>query len=94
MALSPKPPAMSCPTSRVRTRALSCFAKRLSWRSDAPVSPISATLRASYPAVDSELTPAARLRLVASTPQAAEFLGARARSILGPDVDLQVVVHP
>jgi hypothetical protein len=28
---------------------------------------------------------------LASTPQAAEFLGARARSILGPDIDLRIV---
>jgi hypothetical protein len=35
--------------------------------------------------------PVSRLRLIASTPQAAEFLGARARSILGPGIDLRIV---
>lgn len=38
-------------------------------------------------------TPVGRLRIAASTDQAAEFLGQRARRILGPDIDLDVVVR-
>ncbi|MCD5315020.1 hypothetical protein [Kineosporia babensis] len=34
--------------------------------------------------------PIGRLRIIASTAAAADFLGRRARQILGPDVDLDV----
>ena len=37
-------------------------------------------------------TPVGRLRILTNTPGAAEYLGARARRILGPEIDLQVVV--
>lgn len=37
-------------------------------------------------------TPVGRLRIVAHTQAAADYLGGRARTILGPDVDLQIVV--
>lgn len=36
--------------------------------------------------------PVARLRIVASTERAAEYLGDRARALLGANIDLQVVV--
>ncbi|MGB3256791.1 MAG: hypothetical protein WBG89_04050 [Ornithinimicrobium sp.] len=38
-------------------------------------------------------SPVSRLRLITNTPKAAEFLESRARSILGPDIDLKVVVR-
>ena len=36
----------------------------------------------------------ARLRMVTNEQAVADFLGERARAILGPDVDFQVVVRP
>jgi hypothetical protein len=37
--------------------------------------------------------PVSRLRIVASTPEAAKFLEARARATMGPDIDIVVVVQ-
>jgi hypothetical protein len=40
-----------------------------------------------------ESNPVSRLRLSASDQASAEFLGTRARAILGPDIDLDVVIN-
>jgi hypothetical protein len=40
--------------------------------------------------VNSPENPVRRLRIITSTPAAADFLGARARKILGPDIDLDL----
>jgi hypothetical protein len=38
--------------------------------------------------------PVARLNIITNTETAAEFLGVRARSLLGPDIDIVVTVIP
>ena len=38
--------------------------------------------------------PVARLRIITNTDKAAEFLSSRARTLLGPDIDIEVVVIP
>lgn len=44
--------------------------------------------------INDDQNPVARLRLYTSTPEAAAFLTERARAIVGPDIDLQVVLTP
>ena len=38
--------------------------------------------------------PVSRLNIITNTERAADFLGTRARSILGSDIDIEVTVQP
>lgn len=45
-------------------------------------------------AIGSPGNPVSSLTLVTNTPESVEFLGQRAREILGPDVELQIQLKP
>lgn len=63
------------------------------WLVDKEMARFDDEMRRYRDVIDDATNPVARLRIYTSTPEAAEFLEARARSILGAGFELQVVVE-
>lgn len=63
------------------------------WLVDEAMEDFDSEMRRYKAVIEDESNPIARLRLYANTPKATEFLEARARTILGENIDLHVVIE-
>ena len=63
------------------------------WLVDEAMRGFDREMRRYKAVIEDESNPVARLRLYTDSPKAAEFLEARARAILGENIDLHVVIE-